>query len=198
MVPMFVRHTPKTRKSSRLPPVQSFGVTDLKDHSGIESLLTACLRKDMNWFNESLMSSVKLKWVTEGKRCRALELLYRTISDVLDQTPRTAIFAPEPGGLCTGVPLADVMVYLSPDLEIESQEQVDFTVAHEFAHVVLKHSPLCWDPEQSKKNEQTADGLARAWGFERPEQPYKINKEMLTVYRDYLASRATRECTDEL
>jgi IrrE N-terminal-like domain len=82
-----------------------------------------------------------------------------------------------------------VMVYLSPELEIESQEQVNFTVAHEFAHVVLRHSPLC-DSERGKKNEQMADDLAKEWGFERPEQPYEINKEMLTVYRDYLASRA--------
>ncbi len=144
----------------------------------------------MNWFQQSLLSSIKRKWVTEGKRCQALELLYRTIPDVLDQTPRTAIFAPDTdtGGLYTDAPFAEVMVYLSPALEHESQEQVNFTVAHEFAHVVLKHSPLCWNPAQSKKDEQTADDLAKAWGFERPSQPYKINREMLTVYRDYLAS----------
>jgi hypothetical protein len=144
----------------------------------------------MNWFNDSLLPSVKRKWVTEGKRCQALKILYRAIPDVLDQTPLTAIFAPEAGGLCTGVPFAEVMVYLSPELEIESQEQVNFTVAHEFAHVVLKHSPLCWNPEQGKRNERATDDLAKEWGFERPEQPYEVNKEMLTVYRDYLASRA--------
>jgi hypothetical protein len=144
----------------------------------------------MNWFNDSLLPSVKRKWVTEGKRCRALELLYHTIPDVLDKTPRSAIFAPDAGGLCTRVPFAEVMVYLSPELELESQEQVNFTVAHEFAHVVLKHSPLCWNPDQSKRDEQMADDLAIEWGFERPKQPYKINREMLTVYRDYLASHA--------
>jgi hypothetical protein len=141
----------------------------------------------MNWFSNSLLPSVKRKWVTEGKRCRALELLYRTIPDVLDQTPRTAIFAPDAGGLYTGSPFAEVMVYLSPELELESQEQVNFTVAHEFAHVVLKHSLLCWNPDQGKKDEQASDDLAKEWGFERPEQPYRINKEMVTVYRDYLA-----------
>jgi hypothetical protein len=145
----------------------------------------------MNWFDDSLLPSVKRKWVTEGKRCRALELLYGTIPDVLDKTPRTAIFAPDAGGLCTDSPFAEVMVYLSSELELESQEQVNFTVAHEFAHVVLKHSPLCWNPEQSKRDEQTADDLAKAWGFQRPEQPYKVTKEMFTVYRDYLASHAT-------
>jgi len=146
----------------------------------------------MNWFQQSLLPSVKRKWVTEGKRCRALELLYRTIPDVLDQTPRTAIFAPDTdtGGLYTDAPFAEVMVYLSPDLEHESQEQVNFTVAHEFAHVVLKHSPLCWNHEQSRHDEQTVDRLAKEWGFDRPSQPYKVNREMLTVYRDYLASRA--------
>ena len=144
----------------------------------------------MNWFNECLLASVKRKWVTEGKRLLALETLYRKIPDVLDQTPRTAIFAPTTGGLCTGVPDAEVMVYLSSELEIESHEQVIFTVAHEFAHVVLKHSPLCWNPDQSKRDEQAADDLANEWGFERPMQPYKVTKEMLTVYRDYLATGA--------
>ena len=146
----------------------------------------------MNWFQQSLLPSVKRKWVTEGKRCRALELLYRTIPDVLDQTPPTAIFAPDTdtGGLYTDAPFAEVMVYLSPDLEHESQGQVNFTVAHEFAHVVLKHSPLCWNPEQGQSDEQKADDLAKEWGFVRPSQPYKVNREMLTVYRDYLASRA--------
>ncbi len=144
----------------------------------------------MNWFNECLLASVKRKWVTAGKRLLALELLYRTIPTVLDQTPTTVIFAPNAGGLCTVVPNAEVMVYLSPELEIESQEQVTFTVAHEFAHVVLKHSPLCWNLDQSKQDEQAADDLAKAWGFERPEQPYRETKEMLTVYRDHLASRA--------
>lgn len=144
----------------------------------------------MNWFNDSLLASVKRKWVTEGKRCQALELLYRTIPDVLDKIPQTAIFAPDASGLCTGAPFAELMVYLSPELEIESQEQVNFTVAHEFAHVALKHSPLCWNLEQSKRDEHATDALAKEWGFERPKQPHKVNKEMLTVYRDYLASHA--------
>ena len=144
----------------------------------------------MNWFNNSLLPSVKRKWVREGKRCQALTLLYRTIPDVLDKTPCTAIFAPEASGLCTGASHAEVMVYLAPELELESQEQVNFTVAHEFAHVVLRHSFLCWNLEQSKRDEQEADSLAKEWGFERPKQPYKVNQEMLTVYRDFLlASR---------
>src|SRR5260370_42681417 len=111
----------------------------------------------MNWFNNSLLPSVKRKWVTEGKRCQALTLLYRTIPDVLDRTPRTAIFAPDTGGLCTGASQAEGMIYLSPELEVESQEQVNFTVAHEFAHVVLKHSLLCWNPWQSRRDKAKED-----------------------------------------
>ena len=142
----------------------------------------------MNWFNNSLLPSVKRKWVTEGKRCQALTLLYRTIPDVLDRTPVTAIFAPDAGGLYTQPADAEVIIYLAPELEIESQEQVNFTVAHEFAHVVLSHSFLCWDAKQGQSEEQAADALARKWGFERQNQPYMVNKEMLTVYR-LLASR---------
>ncbi len=92
--------------------------------------------------------------------------MYNAIPDVLDKTPVTALFAPETGGLCTGAPHSEVMVYLSPETELESREQLNFTVAHEFAHVVLKHSFLCWNHEQSKRDEQTADSLPREWGFE--------------------------------
>jgi hypothetical protein len=139
-----------------------------------------------DWFNDSLLASVKVKWVTEGKRCRALMQLYNKIPDVLDETPVTAIFAPDAGGLCTRASCAEIMIYLAPELELESQEQVNFTVAHEFAHVVLKHSFLIWNLEQNRCDEQMADNIAKEWGFERPKQPYKVNKEMLTVYRKYL------------
>jgi hypothetical protein len=141
-----------------------------------------------DWFNDTLLASVKMKWVLEGKRCRALMHLYKTIPSVLDKTPVTAIFAPDAGGLYTQPAHAEAIIYLAPELEIESQEQVNFTVAHEFAHVVLRHSFMCWNSKQGQSDEQAADALASEWGFERPTEPYKVNKEMLTVYMDYLLS----------
>jgi hypothetical protein len=142
-----------------------------------------------DWFRDSLLPSINLKWLSEGKRYKALTMLYYVIPDVLNDTPVTAILAPDSGGLYTSAPAAEIIVYLAPDLEIESQEQVNFTVAHEFAHVALAHSFLCWNSEQCKRDEKRADQLAAVWGFERPSEPYKITREMLTVYRDYLATQ---------
>jgi hypothetical protein len=79
--------------------------------------------------------------------------------------------------------LADaIFVYLSPKLEQESQAQVDFTVAHEFAHVILKHYDYrvrqTVTDEQAKElrshqefpDEKAADKLATTWGFRREKE----------------------------
>ena len=68
-------------------------------------------------------------------------------------------------------------IYLAPSLERESQAQVDFTVAHEFAHALLRHH-LPGNDSLSKKelkagylnwnSEKAADKLAKQWGFTLP------------------------------
>jgi hypothetical protein len=71
----------------------------------------------------------------------------------------------------------DAFIYLAPSLERESQAQVDFTVAHEFAHALLRHH-LPGNDSLSKEelkaaylnwnSEKAADKLALEWGFTLP------------------------------
>lgn len=55
------------------------------------------------------------------------------------------------------------VIYLHPEIHRSSQSEVDFTVAHEFAHLVLNHI--------GKKStliiEREADVQACKWGFEK-------------------------------
>ena len=77
-------------------------------------------------------------------------------------------------------------IYLAPALERQSQEQVDFTVAHEFAHALLRHH-LPGNDSLSKeelkagylnwKSEVAADKLVLKWGFTLP----KYRKKGLAV-----------------
>jgi hypothetical protein len=59
------------------------------------------------------------------------------------------------------------MIYLSPTLEQESQEEVDFTVAHEFAQAYLGHNQTVANPESI---EDDADALVVSWGFVVPQR----------------------------
>jgi hypothetical protein len=63
-----------------------------------------------------------------------------------------------------------VLVYLSPDLANNPTDRVRYTIAHEFAHVVLDHSEdPCPDAATvGETNERKADELAAQWGFPRP------------------------------
>jgi len=73
----------------------------------------------------------------------------------------TSNFHTHPGGM---------IVYLSPLLFDESQEQIRFTIATEIAHVVLGHTDdwLTNALNIGRRREQEADELAEQWGFERP------------------------------
>jgi predicted metal-dependent peptidase len=61
------------------------------------------------------------------------------------------------------------ILYFSPLLFDASQEQIRFTIAHEIAHVVLRHlddSPNARDT--GERQERDADAFAEQWGFKRP------------------------------
>lgn len=115
------------------------------------------------------------------------KLSQRIPDDVLDNLPPLTVFAPStallghvmPSG--TGVCL---FLYLAPSLERKSQSEVDFTVAHEFAHVVLEHykpGATTIPPDavvqrhEHAPSERDADGLAESWGFARPKARRREN-----------------------
>jgi hypothetical protein len=119
------------------------------------------------------------------KVAKAFQSLSDHLPDkIFNGCPRICFFAPAPGmfGLCTVLmPSApsgeDAFIYLAPSLERESQAQVDFTVAHEFAHALLRHHLPGNDrltTEELKvgylnwNSERAADKLALEWGFTLP------------------------------
>jgi len=65
-------------------------------------------------------------------------------------------------------------IYLDPSLETDTLEQVTFTVAHEFAHVFLKHigHPAVSNemPYDERFQEWEANELAKSWGFYNPDE----------------------------
>src|SRR5271155_2218845 len=98
-------------------------------------------------FLDTFTDSIYCDLQTRPKTAKALIKLSERIPDsVVNDLPRIIVFAPNPldYGLCiplmTGAPNgADAFIYLAPSLERQSQSDVDFTVAHEFAHAALRH-----------------------------------------------------------
>lgn len=124
----------------------------------------------------------------DNKRFFAMKKLWEKVpQEDLDKLPGFLIvFAPatnnwgEVFGLALSGPedaLRGALIYLSPKLEkMKNQEDVDSTVAHEFAHAVLG----CWRFDYTRGilsqgakcrtpgdilSEQDADALIRRWGF---------------------------------
>lgn len=132
---------------------------------------------------------IDLSWF-DGDRCKTLaamkKLWERVPQDDLDKLPGFLIvFAPAISNLGEAFPLSlfgpeeaprGALIYLSPLLEEMSQEEVDSTVAHEFAHLVLG----CYRPDYTRNirpvgaelktpgdlpSERDADALISSWGF---------------------------------
>jgi hypothetical protein len=101
--------------------------------------------------------------------------------DVLESLPPLVVFAPSAAKLGEVKPfgLGDrLLIYLSPRLEALAQEEVDFTVAHEFAHVALGHyksvvgtipHDAVWEKHEDAPTERDTDHLIESWGVARPE-----------------------------
>lgn len=98
---------------------------------------------------------------------------------VIDELPRILVFAPSQhiwgecypwcetiGGNGEMRTVEGSLVYLAPELEEREQDDVDFTVAHEFAHAILRHAL----PGGQRGNglEQEADALVAEWGLKVP------------------------------
>jgi Zn-dependent protease with chaperone function len=71
-----------------------------------------------------------------------------------------------------------LVIYLSPTLQRTPADVLVAIVAHELAHVVLKHN-LFTSPSQYDAQEEEADRLVCQWGFEREHLRHKKNKRRL-------------------
>jgi hypothetical protein len=139
-------------------------------------------------FLDTCTDSIYCDLDARPKTAKALIRLSQRIPDkVFNDLPRIVVFAPNPGdyGLCiplmTGDPDdADAFIYLAPSLERQSQNDVDFTVAHEFAHAALRHHELenlmTFSMDEAKKgylewnSEVAADQLVTEWGYKVPKR----------------------------
>jgi predicted metal-dependent peptidase len=116
-----------------------------------------------------------------------IRLSQRIPEDVFNGLSRIVVFAPNPHdyGLC--IPLMqsnssgdDAFIYFAPSLERHSQDDVDFTVAHEFAHAALQHHKpenlMTFSMDEAKKgyldwnSEVAADQLVADWGYKIPKR----------------------------
>jgi hypothetical protein len=125
----------------------------------------------------------------QAKTCAALKRAAAQIPDaVLCGLPPLRIFTPlradssvslmvETTGQVFGSAVPLTLMYISPLEELYPQEDVDFTVAHEFAHVALGH---LWSINGGREQgtfrgrrhgdspaEMAADRLAESWGFRK-------------------------------
>ncbi len=115
------------------------------------------------------------------KTVRALQTLCDRVPDeVFVSMPTFSILAPDAkvdGAVYCPVP--EIVIYLSPSLEDEPQEKVDFTVGHEFAHIYLCHheedeSMITWIPYLDQPTEVEADELVKQWGYTVPEDRRRV------------------------
>lgn len=132
---------------------------------------------DPRWFD----SAVRPKTM---KAC--LALCERIPDDVVNELPRIVLFAPNPDDYGCCIPLMPngsdsdaAFIYLAPSLESQPQAEVNFTVAHEFAHASVRHhlpEAMILSDEEAKKGyselkpEVAADKLVAKWGFKIPKR----------------------------
>src|SRR5450759_3565215 len=102
------------------------------------------------------------------------KLSERIPDDVLNDLPPLTVFAPSTALLGHVTPFGTgdrLFLYLAPKLEGKSQHEVDFTVAHEFAHIVLGHykpgatthtAGAVVEKHEDAPTEQDADHLAES------------------------------------
>ena len=142
------------------------------------------------WWDATVVASINAGWFDAdfvrdkavSKRLKALSNLHTKLWRLDKQIdfgslPTVVIFAPtvrEGGHVRPGIlPTGALFMYLAPTLEFDSQPDVDHTVAHEFAHVVLghcansKHTVVDGLPHEQQPRELEADALASEWGFPR-------------------------------
>jgi hypothetical protein len=131
-----------------------------------------------DWFEQSVMESIREGWlVGDCKRCTAVPLVVNAMGwDVYNTLPIVTIYTPSFNHYrCVQrTTPTGVLMYLSPMLELESQAKVNFTVAHEFAHIALGHhlpdnQQMTEQAErhEDRPAERAADALAMSWGFKR-------------------------------
>jgi hypothetical protein len=155
------------------------------------------------WYDKNVIASIKAGSIPQGQRLLAVDTWWKAMHAVgkdedmwkeqdLVSMEDVCIWGPALGDLGqafipkqeAGIPV----VYLSPMLEFESLPEVVHTVAHEFAHIFLKHhrgegsvaeAKAAHEAGKSHKelpHELEADALAAKWGFPVRNKPFFLHK----------------------
>jgi len=66
------------------------------------------------------------------------------------------------------------VLYLSPMLERRAVDIVVAVVAHEFAHIVLRHILFFLTPDEYDRQEQEVFSRIREWGFENEARKHAV------------------------
>jgi len=126
-------------------------------------------------FWEQYIDDLMCDFDERPKTLEALKhLVERVPEDVLFDLPVSlTVFAPSALGMALKTVTGGAMIYLAPELEKSPQLEVDFIVAHEFAHVYLgDYGPIEAEKDVDfyhQKAEMTADELVASWGYSIPE-----------------------------
>ncbi len=112
---------------------------------------------DHRWFDDDRTQTIV-----------ALQVLAERVpEDVLDSLDVLffALSTWKNGQACPSSPKS--LVYLSPSLETMAQEEANFVVAHEVAHMYLGHDDYMTNDQTI---EEQADALVVKWGYTVPER----------------------------
>lgn len=121
---------------------------------------------DWNIFCEQYIDDRLMDRDERPRTLKALQTACERIpEDVWAHMPCCTIFAPPAWYYACVQLMPAVIIYFAPVLEQLPQRRVDFTVAHQFAHLVLGHRGML---EQRIDPEREADKLAISWGYPLP------------------------------
>ena len=142
---------------------------------------------DPTWFDPAVRPKTM-------KAC--LALCERILDKIVNELPRIVLFAPDAGEYGRCIPLMPndfdsdaAFIYLAPSLESRPQVEVNFTVAHEFAHALVRHhlpQNMILSPEEAKRgylesnSEIAADKLVAEWGFRVPKRRSRDRKRQIS------------------
>jgi|SRR5208337_2409797 len=126
----------------------------------------------MKWKKFQKRFREQLHWLDAKQRPKTFGALRRVVPKLPEEATPADLFMFVPGNHsgCVGEieahgPFRSFM-YLSPALEADTQGEVDFTVAHEFAHVFRRRMGLRLPDDEIDESE--TDKLAESWGIKKP------------------------------
>jgi hypothetical protein len=125
-----------------------------------------------DWYEQAITDGVEQGWIDRSgsrNRLNGLEEVHKKMpGDVQAALPPLIIFSPPlaAGGLTLRreIPPGYAFIYLSPTLEKEFCVNATWAIAHEFAHVVLRHGHYRLRHQaEVDADEKAASDLADTW-----------------------------------